>query len=98
MKLLSATVLVGLTIASAASLAWASQDKPRGGAPEEIAPMEKVVALAQSAQPGRIVEIELEREHGRSFYEVKVVAEDGKVHKLVFDAHTSTRVTTEYDH
>jgi len=52
----------------------------------KILPMEDILARARAAQPGQIVEVELERDDGRYVYEVKVIDSADKVHKLELEA------------
>jgi uncharacterized membrane protein YkoI len=62
----------------------------------KILPMEDILNRARSAQPGQIVEVELDREHsrdaatgaeqGRYVYEVKVIDDQDRIHKLELDA------------
>ncbi|MCZ7559404.1 MAG: PepSY domain-containing protein [Burkholderiaceae bacterium] len=52
----------------------------------KILPMEDILGRARAAQPGQVVEVELERESGRYVYEVKVIDDADKVHKLELDA------------
>jgi uncharacterized membrane protein YkoI len=54
----------------------------------QILPMSKVMASAQTVQPGQLVEAELEREDGAYLYEIEILAADGTVHKLELDAAT----------
>lgn len=54
-----------------------------------ILPMERVMAGALALQPGELVEAELEREDGAYRYEFKILAADGRVHKLSLDAATA---------
>ena len=82
----SAAVLMSAATASADS------DRLRQGEVRElreagkILPMESILERARSAQPGQIVEVELEREDGRYVYEVKLIDDDDRVHKLELDA------------
>lgn len=52
----------------------------------KILPMEEILGRARAAQPGQIVEVELDRENGRYVYEVKVIDDTDVVHKLELDA------------
>ena len=52
----------------------------------KILSMEDILGRARAAQPGQVVEVELERESGRYVYEVKVIDDADKVHKLELDA------------
>lgn len=52
----------------------------------KILPMEDILARSRAAQPGQIVEVELDRENGKYVYEVKLIDERNAVHKLELDA------------
>jgi len=54
----------------------------------KILPMEDILSRTRSAQPGQVVEIELEREDGRLVYEVKLIDDADTIHKLELDAAT----------
>lgn len=51
-------------------------------------PLTQILPLALRAVPGEILEIELEREHGRLVYEVEILARTGRVRKVNMDART----------
>jgi uncharacterized membrane protein YkoI len=57
-----------------------------------ILPMGRVMASAQGVQPGQLIEAELEREDGLYLYEIKILAADGRLHKLCLDAATGALV------
>lgn len=52
----------------------------------KILSMEEILARARKAQPGQVVEVELERDGNRYVYEVKLIDEANKVHELKLDA------------
>ncbi len=52
----------------------------------KILSMEDILGRARAVQPGQVVEVELERESGRYVYEVKVIDDADRVHKLELDA------------
>ncbi|RIK94768.1 MAG: peptidase M4 [Burkholderiales bacterium] len=54
----------------------------------KILPMEDILARARTAQPGQVVEIELDRENGRLVYDVKLIDDADAIHKLELDAAT----------
>jgi len=54
----------------------------------QILPMEALLGRAQALQPGQLIEAELEQKRGRYCYEIKLLAADGRVHKLYLDATT----------
>lgn len=51
-----------------------------------ILPMEDILARSRGIQPGQVVEVELEHEDGRYVYEVKIIDDGNRVHKLELDA------------
>jgi uncharacterized membrane protein YkoI len=51
-------------------------------------PLRDILARAQAAYPGEVVETELEDERGVLVYEIKVVTPDGRLIKLHYDART----------
>jgi uncharacterized membrane protein YkoI len=55
----------------------------------QIMPMEEIMARAREAQPGHLIEVELEREDGRYIYELKILDAEGRVHELEMDAATA---------
>ncbi|MCL2021379.1 MAG: PepSY domain-containing protein [Betaproteobacteria bacterium] len=52
----------------------------------EIMPLELIVQQIKKAAPGRILEVELERERGMWVYEIKLLRDNGALVKLYFDA------------
>jgi len=61
----------------------------------EVRPIGEILAGAARAVEGDIVEVELEREHGRWLYELKIIAPDGRVLEVLMDAATATVVEVE---
>jgi len=54
----------------------------------EILSLEVILENVRRAHPGKIFEIELEREDGRIIYEVEILGEDGIVEEIYIDART----------
>jgi uncharacterized membrane protein YkoI len=54
----------------------------------EILPLETVLARARAQQPGNVLDVELEHEHGRYVYEVILLDNLGRVWALDIDAGT----------
>jgi len=54
----------------------------------EILPLVDILDRAQQAYPGQVIEAEFDDEHGRLVYELVVLADDGRVLKLYYDART----------
>jgi uncharacterized membrane protein YkoI len=63
----------------------------------EVRPLAEILAAASATVPGDIVEVELEREHGRWVYELKVIAPDGRRREVLVDAATGTVLEHEED-
>lgn len=63
----------------------------------DILPLEKILENAQATHPGRIIEVELEKEHGRYIYEIESVDESGHVREMKFDARTGALLSSEMD-
>jgi uncharacterized membrane protein YkoI len=55
----------------------------------QIMAMEEIMVRAREAQPGHLIEAELERENGRYIYELKILDAEGRVHELELDAATA---------
>lgn len=53
-----------------------------------ILPLKDILAMAESAYPGQLIEAELDDEHGSIIYEIKILTRDGRVVKLLYDART----------
>ncbi len=55
----------------------------------EVLPLQDVLAKVQRSHPGEVLEVELEREHGRWVYELKVLQRGGQLLRLDVDAKTA---------
>jgi len=63
----------------------------------EVRPIAEILAAVAADVPGDVVEVELERERGRWFYELKLIAPDGRVLEVLVDAATATVLEWEHD-
>ncbi len=63
-----------------------------------IQPLDGVLDRARALHAGRVLEVELETERGRHFYEVELLDEDGQVWELKFDATSGALVEEEREH
>lgn len=78
-----------LALACAPALAGESHDRARRAVEEgRILPLKDILARAEAAYPGQMVETELENESGALVYEIKMLTKDGRVMKLHYDAKT----------
>jgi uncharacterized membrane protein YkoI len=86
---LKRVLLLALVVPLAAGTARAGEDHDeardlyRSGA---ILPLERILAEAARAHPGRVLEVELKSRRGRRVYEVELLDERGDVHELRYDA------------
>lgn len=55
----------------------------------EVLPLATVLERLQRSHPGQVLEVELEREHGRWIYEIKLLQADGRLLKLAVDARSA---------
>jgi len=81
-------ILAGLILANP-SLADDRQDHDRARQAleaKEILPLQTLLARIQRQHPVQIMEVELENEHGRWRYEIKLLRSDGALVKLEIDA------------
>lgn len=64
----------------------------------EALPLSRILPLALQAVPGEVLEVELEREHGRLAYEIEILARSGRVRKVTLDARTGAVLGVEDEH
>lgn len=97
-------ILAGLILANP-SLADDRHDHDRARQAleaKEILPLQTILARIERQHPGQIMEVELEREHGRWRYEIKLLRSDGTLMKLEIDArdgsilHSRTKKTSRH--
>lgn len=95
-------ILAGLILANP-SLADDRHDHDRARQAleaKEILSLRTLLARIERQHPGQIMEVELEREHGRWRYEIKLLQTDGALVKLEFDARDGSllRSKTKKNH
>lgn len=61
----------------------------------KIRPLPVILHAARAARPGRVLEVELEREDGAVVYEVEILDRRGRVWKLHIDAATAEVLSTK---
>lgn len=61
----------------------------------EILPLSDILAVAEAARPGRVIELDLERDDGRWLYELELVSPEGRLYELEIDAATGTVLEIE---
>lgn len=63
----------------------------------EILSLEKISQKAKSYKPGEILEVELEKKHGRYVYEIDLLDAGSQVWELKLDAKTGQLLKMEQD-
>ncbi len=63
----------------------------------EILPLRALLERVREDYPGEVIEVELEREHGRWVYELELVRAGGRMLKLKLDARDGTLVRIRGD-
>jgi hypothetical protein len=87
-----AVVLVVAAVAAPAGWAEARDDHERARAAVragEVLPLPTLLERLQRTHPGQVLELELERDHERWIYEVKLLQANGQLVKVLVDARTA---------
>ena len=63
----------------------------------EILPLEEIIDNVRQTFPGRILDVELEREDGQIAYEVEILGEDGVVTEVYINARTGKVLSVKED-
>lgn len=91
---LLATILVGAFLVLAGS-AYADGDHDRARRAHlagEVVGLDQLLAAVARDRPGKVIDVELERERGRMVYEVKLITPDGRLQKMKYDARSLERL------
>lgn len=99
MTRLAITLLLSLAAAAAPALADRDDhDRARRALDAgEILPLSDILATVHAVQPGRVIEIELERDDGRWVYELELVSPEGQLYDIEIDAATAMVLEVERD-
>jgi uncharacterized membrane protein YkoI len=63
----------------------------------EVLPLARILAIAQEQVQGDVIEVELESKHGALVYEIKVLAQSGRVREIKIDARNGKVLEIEDD-
>jgi len=77
-----------LLIGNAALASDDHETARRLGEAGEILPLETILEHAQQHQPGRVLEVEFEKDHGQYIYEIEILNTKGVVWELELGART----------
>ncbi|MCM2562262.1 PepSY domain-containing protein [Lutimaribacter sp. EGI FJ00015] len=61
----------------------------------EILPLSSILSVAEAERPGRVIEVELERDDGNWIYELELVTPGGRLYEMEIDAATGTVLEIE---
>lgn len=88
---LAAALLIGVALGMAPARADDDDHERARRAVEsgQILPLRDVLARLERSYPGRVLEVELERDDGLWLYEIKLLQADGRLLKLKLDAKTA---------
>ncbi|MDI1284304.1 MAG: PepSY domain-containing protein [Reyranella sp.] len=93
---LAAVLAAPLAVSAAAPVSASDHDRARRAVEEgRILPLREILARAQGAYPGQVIEAELEDEGGIVVYEIKMLTADGRVTKLYYNAATGELLKTK---
>ena len=95
-SLIVGITLMGLTWAVNPAFALFGQDKAELLQDTKITLVEAVEKAMTSVQ-GKAVHAELEKEHGKTVYEIKIIDETGTTREIYVDAHSGDVVKIEKD-
>ncbi|MES9825530.1 MAG: PepSY domain-containing protein [Candidatus Thiodiazotropha endolucinida] len=92
------TLLMMILVISTLSLADEGyEEAKRLSESSAILPFEDLLPTIQALQPGRILELELEREEGDYIYEIEILDEQGAVWEFKVDAATGEILERELE-
>ena len=63
----------------------------------KILPLEQILQAAQSQHPGRVIQVELEKQRGRYVYEVEIADSNGQVWEMKIDASDASLLSQELE-
>ena len=61
----------------------------------EILPLETILEKAKTIRAGKVLEAELEKKSGGYIYEIEIIADDGSIWELKYDAKTANLLSQE---
>lgn len=64
---------------------------------QQVMELARALEIADTHVHGEVVKVELERDDDRFVYEIKVLADNGRVREIKLDAHTGALIEIEDD-
>ena len=99
-KRFSVAMMIVTLMLGSMNAAWAGDDHDAARQlleAGEILSLENILADIRPSYPGRILEVDLEREHGRMVYELEILGPDSVVREIYVDAHSGEILSVEED-
>lgn len=90
-------MLSGVVLVSSLSMASDHGEALKLRQSGEILPLTEILDKAKAAQPGELLEAELEAEDGQLVYEIEIYGDDGRYHELYLDARTGELLKREQE-
>lgn len=98
-------IFTGLLVASLAIAASTAAERPARDHEQarsavdagDHLPLSEILRRIEKLHPGRVLEIERDREDGRALYEIELLDGNGRVIELIVDAATGEILRTEVD-
>lgn len=87
------TLLVSVIFATAPTSADPLDDLLYPADANGVLPIERILNQARNSVQGTILEVELEHESGRLFYEVEILTMDNKKIEIDYDAKTGVEIS-----
>jgi len=63
----------------------------------EVLPLQSILDKYRADYPGRVIEVELEKKHGRIIYEIEIVDDRGEVRELYVNARNGELLKVEVE-
>ena len=92
-----ALMLAALLCTSAAQSAEDHETARRAVERGELLPLSRILAKAEKEYPGRVLEVDLDREKDRYYYEIEILLNDGRVIELTYDGRSGELLDTEIE-
>ena len=64
----------------------------------DILPLETILHKLNQTHPGKVLEVEFEREHGKVIYEIEMLDDKGEVWQLKVDPRTGDILQKKQEH
>ncbi|HEY9200167.1 MAG TPA: PepSY domain-containing protein [Gammaproteobacteria bacterium] len=64
----------------------------------DVLPLQTILEKYRTDYPGRVIEVELEKKHGRMIYEIEIIDDRGEVRELYIDARNAELLKVKVDH